>query len=331
MQVNIRGDERASLSFQVMVSLSAAVGSSYTLTVYLLGGVNTAGGSETAFATLTVTGSAGGSGPVDNREAGPDVTPRLIRVAPGGSALYMILPVFWGDWSADLPEYTVEVRLPSGVTPAADAICGPKQSTIPDQAGCDIDVAEGRDGSTVITAHPGFTSGESNGLYLTLAFDPALSIDTKLQLHTFMRVSGDVPSGAAGGYQGVNAVVVDPSEIASSGDSGAVFARLEMTSNFSRQGDTCTKDSTYGDTDLVLYEWGKTAELGRIDVPSGRIGSVSTGTGAEVCIIDVRFEDVPDLSVYQVALFAEGDLVPCRTCVLSVITPSQEAEQVFER
>lgn len=54
-QVNIRDDERALMSFQVMVSTSATVGSSYGLTAYLLGGANTTGGSETAFATLTVT------------------------------------------------------------------------------------------------------------------------------------------------------------------------------------------------------------------------------------------------------------------------------------
>lgn len=118
-------------------------------------------------------------------------------------------------------------------------------------------------------------------------------------------------------------------EIESSSESGAVSARLEMTSNFSRRGDTCTKDSAYGDTDLVLYEWGDTAELGRIAVPGGRIGSASTGTGAEACVFHFRFEDVPDLSVYTVALVAEGELIPCRTCVLGVVTPSQEAELVF--
>lgn len=202
VQVDIRGDERASMSFQVMVNSSATVGTSYQLSAYLLGGVNTAGGSETAFATLTVTGPAAGSGALDNRDVYLDVTPRLIRVAPGGSALYMILPVFWGDWRTDLPDYTVEVRLPSGVTLAAEAICGPKQSTIPEHVGCNVDIAEGRDGSTAITALPGFTAGESNGLYITLAFDPALTVDARLQLHAFLSVSGDLAPVQQGAIKG---------------------------------------------------------------------------------------------------------------------------------
>lgn len=328
-QVDIWGGETASFSFQVVVSPGAALGSTYNITTYLLGGVNTAGGSETAFATLTVTEPVAGSGPVDEREVWLNVTPRLLRVAPGGSGLYLIRPSSWGDWSADRADYTVEVRLPAGVSLPRAPICGPGQPTVPKVSTCDIEAEERSDGETVITARPGFAGGHANGIYLTLSFDPTLPIDTKLRIHTFLKVSIGAPPAAAGAYQPVNAVVVDPSEMPAPGESGVLYARLEMTSNFSHQGNTCTKNGPSGGTELVLYEWGLTTELARIDMPTGRIGSASTGTGAEVCIIDIRFADMLDSSMYVLAQVAAGETFACRACVLGLVTSNVQAEQVF--
>lgn len=194
--IDVFGDESASLSFQVMVDTNATVGTSYGLTAYLLGGVNTAGSSETAFATLTVTDAAPDSGPLDDRHAYLDVTPRLLRVAPGGSALYFIQPGFWGDWSANLPDYTVELQLPTGVGLPSEPICGPRQSVVPEVTTCDAIADEQGDGSIIVTARPGFVGENSNGLYVTAAFEANLPVDTLLQIDVSLSVPGDVPASA---------------------------------------------------------------------------------------------------------------------------------------
>jgi hypothetical protein len=150
----LSGDESVSLSFQVMVGTNAPLGTSYNLTAYLIGGVNTGGSSETAFATLTVSEAAPTSGPIDERYAYLDVTPRLLRVAPGGSALYFIQPAFWGDWSANLPDYTVEMQLPSGVNLPSDPICGPGQSVIPEVSTCDVSTEKQGDDSIHCDGQP---------------------------------------------------------------------------------------------------------------------------------------------------------------------------------
>lgn len=321
----------ASVSFQVMVDPNAIVGTSYSLTAYLLGGVNTAGSSETAFATLTVIDAAPTSVPVDDRYAYVDVTPSLLRVAPGGSALYFIQPIFWGDWSANLPDYTVDLRLPSGVGLPTAAICGPRQSVVPEVSTCDVNAEEQSDGSLLVTARPGFVGGNSNGLYVMVEFDSNLSIDTFLQIDVSLKVSGDVPESAQD-KQSMGAIAVDPSELSSSSESGTVSGRVELHSGYSRRGDSCAITDSSSDYELSLFEWAAADDpLARMPLPTGRIGTTSDGTGEDACIVEFRFEDVPEYSVYIVALMAPGATFVCRACALGLITPGQDAEQVFVR
>lgn len=328
----ISGDESASLSFQVMVGMDATVGTSYSLTAYLLGGVNTAGSSETAFATLTVSETAPSSGPVDDRYAYLDVTPRLLRVAPGGSALYFVQPGFWGDWSANLPEYTVELRFPSGVDLPSDPICGPRQSVVPEVSTCDVSTEKLGDGSILVTANPGFVSVNSNGLYVTVEFQSTLSIDTFLQIDVSLSMSGDVPASAQNIEQSLGALVVDSSEISLSNESGTISGRYEAHSGYFPQGDACSISDSSFEYELSLFEWGGAdVALARMELPTGRIGPASDGTGSDVCIIEFRFEGVPEYSVYMVAETAAGQTDVCRACVWGLITPSQDADQVIVR
>lgn len=334
----LSGDESASLSFQVMVDTNATAGRSYTLTAYLLGGVNTAGSSETAFATLTVidaapsSGAAPGPSPEDNREAYLDVTPRLLRVAPGGSALYFVQPVFWGMWDGNLPGYTVELQLPSAVGLLNEPICDPRQSVMPEVSTCDVNAEKRGDGSILVTARTETTGGDSNGLYVTAEFGSNLPIDTLLQIDISLSVSGNVPAAAKDQQSSVSALVVNPSEVSSSNESGGITGRYEVHSEYFPQGDACSISDSSFEYELSLFEWGGTdVALARMELPTGRIGSASDATGSDVCIIEFRFEDVPEYSVYMVAQTTVGDTFVCRACVLGLITPSHDAEQVFVR
>lgn len=326
----ISGDESASLTFQVVVDTDAIVGTPYSLTAYLLGGVNTAGSSETAFATLTVSETAPSSGPVDNRYAYLDITPRLLRVAPGGSALYFIQPGFWGDWSANLPDYTVELQLPLGVDLPSEPICGSRQSVAPEVSTCEIHTGKQEDGSILVVARPGFVGINSNGLYVTMAFESNLAIDTLIEIDISLNVSGDVPAPARNNKQSLGALVVDPSEVSSSNERGNVSGRYEVHSGYVPQGTSCAISGQA--PELSLFEWGDTNDaLARMELPTGRIGTASDGTGSEVCIIEFRFEDVPEYSVYMVAQTMAGQADVCRACVWGLITPSQDADQVIVR
>lgn len=335
--INAYVGEPASFSFQVMIDGNASVGTSYSLTAYLLGGISTGGSSETSFATLTVTeaapssGAASDAGPIVDRYAYLDVTPRLLRVAPGGAALYFIQPGFWGDWSANLPDYMVELHLPSGAELSAEPICGPRQSVVPEVSRCDVSVEKQEDGSMLVNARPGFVGVDSNGLYVTVEFEADLPIDTLLQIYVSLSVPGDVPASDQN-EQSLGVLVVDPSAVSSSTESGIVAGRYEVHSGYFPQGDSCSISDSSSDYELSLFEWGAPdSALARIQVPTGRIGSASDGTGGDVCIIEFRFEDVPEFSVYMVAELAAGQMDVCRACVLGLITPSQAAEQVIVR
>ncbi len=335
--VTLSGEESASFTCPVMVNTTATVGTRYSLTAYLLGGVNTAGSSETAFATLTVIDAAPSSGAVpgpsleDNREAYLDVTPRLLRVAPGGSALYFVQPVFWGMWDGNLPDYTVGLQLPSGVGLLNEPICGPRQSVIPEVSTCDVNAETQGDGSLLVTARTETTGGDSNGLYVTAEFGSNLPIDTLLQIDISLSVSGDVPAAAQDQQSSASALVINPSEVSSSNESGVITGRYEVHSGYFPQGDACSISDSSFEYELSLFEWGGSEALARMEVPTGRIGTASDGTGRDVCIIEFRFEDVPEYSVYMVAQTTVGDTFVCRSCVLGLITPSHDAEQIIVR
>ncbi len=335
--VDIYGDEWASLSFQVRVDENAVVGTSIQLTAYLLGGVNTAGGSETAFATLVVTegvsgpGSVPDSGPLDDRQAYLDVTPRALHVVPGGWALYFVQPVFWGDWSASLPDYTIELQLPAGAELPTEPVCGARTSVVPEVSSCVVTAQTRGDGSIVLTARPGFVGVNSNGLYVTVKFEADLPINTSLQIHSSLDLPGNLPVSAPA-EQSLAVLVVDSSAISSPSGGGMVAGRLEAHVGGVPNGDSCSVADPSSDYELALFEWGAPdLALARIQLPEGRIGAASDGQSGDVCIIHFRFDNVPEYSIYMVAQLSVGQINVCRACVLGLITTSQGAEQVVVR
>lgn len=333
---DLYGDETASISFQVMADGNAPAGNSYQLVAYLIGGINTAGGSETAHATLTVgdvgadvtpEGGDPGVPPAADRDAYLSATPTSVRVAPGGSTLYFVQPIFWGTWGEDLPDYTVELRLPSGTSLPDEPICGPRQSTVPDGSTCKVGTEERSDGATVIISSPGFLDGNPNGLYVTVGFGSNVPVDTLLQIDVSLRVVGD-SSESGQDDQSLGALVVDPSALWSRDEAGFISGLLEIQSGFTRQGETCDSDYVSGGTELALYEWGG-AMLASTDVSPGRVGTASDGSDREACIFAFAFDGVAEFSVYMVSFMPVGDAPPCRACVLGFATPNEAADQVI--
>lgn len=224
--ISIYGEETATFSFQLLVEASARAGTAFNLTAYLLGGVNTAGGSETAFATLVV--GSGSESPSESRPAsdqpGTDdleawlyVSPGLLRVAPGATAVYFVQPVFWGDWSAsDATAVQVKVLLPSGVSLNGEPTCDRPVADAPD-ADCELQIEE-KGGSSGVTLRADLSAGYVAGLFLPVAFSPDLEPGSALSIQSFFLVSGGGPIGVSGdgGYESIRALVVDESQLRSS-------------------------------------------------------------------------------------------------------------------
>lgn len=221
-----------------------------------------------------------------NLDAWLDVSPRLLRVSPGGSALYVVQTVLWGDWStSQANDFKLEIHLPAGVHVQGDPQCRLPVQATPYPDSCDPRVEAQEDGGTHIVLHANLADGLINGLDLPLRFDPGIDAGTMLSLQAFFRISGGGPIGSmgAGDSQKVQALVIDSSELMPLTDSSAIAGRIELTDNFSALGETCTP--TFGASDLVLYEWGDTTVLSRSPYPTGRMGATSDGTERSACII----------------------------------------------
>jgi hypothetical protein len=169
-------------------------------------------------------------------------------------------------------------------------------------------------------------------VYVTVEFQSSLPIETLLEINVSLRVSGDVPASAQGAQQSLNALVVDPSEHLSHDESGTVSGRYEVHSSYSSQGESCSLTGLSSGYELSIHEWGAPdVALARIRLPTGQIATASDGTGQNACIIEFSLEDVPEYSVYMVASLAVGQTDVCRACVLGLMTPTRNAEQVLVR
>lgn len=325
--ISLYGEGTASFSFQAMVDSTAPVGTSYQLAAYLLGGVNTAGSSETAYATLVVADTALHSGPIDNREAYLDITPWVMRTAPGGSTLYFVQPIFWGDWSGSLPDYTVEAEIPSGMNLLNEPICGPRQSVVPIESTCDVNLDEQTDGSLIVNTSPTFIDGNSYGIYLEIGTDPDATVDSLLQIDVSMRIGGYMSSAPI--ERSVKALVVDPADLSSQNEDGVISGLLELDASSFGRGATCSDGYMSQGTELALYEWGGSNVLASAELSAGQLDVASDGSNREVCRFEFTFEGVPKLSVYMVALMPSLDEAPCRSCILGLMTPGEAAKQVI--
>jgi hypothetical protein len=329
--------ETTSFTFRATVDATAPPGSVYEIAAALLGDDGTPVDPRPAVATLTVEddgtrvtpeGEETGVPPsASDRDAYLSVTPTVVRIAPGGSTLYFVQPIFWGAWGDDLPGYTVEVRLPAGASLSGEPVCGPRQSAAPSENTCEVGAEERSDGATVIASGPGFSDGNPNGLYVTVGIDSDVPVGTLLEIDASLRVAGDA-SGSSRDEQSLGALVVDPSGVSSRDGRGAVSGLLELRSGYSRQGETCGSVQVSGGTELALYEWGG-AMLASAEVSPGRIGTASDGTGRDACVLAFAFGGVPEFSVYMLSSMPVGDAPPCRACVLGLVTPSDSADQVI--
>lgn len=149
--VTVRSGESASFSFPVQVDPTTAVGTTFQLTAYLLGGVNTAGSSETAFATLQVMGSSvppTSSRPNQPLEDEPPISiePDTLSVSPGEKARFRVKLA--GDGS--MGTFLLTVTLPKGIQYTEAPACF---SLLPGQcldADFETRTNEASDGSTVV-------------------------------------------------------------------------------------------------------------------------------------------------------------------------------------
>lgn len=264
---------------------------------------------------------------VDTREAYLRITPELSRVVPGGSVLFFVQPVFWGNWGDRLPDYTVELLFPSGMNLLDETVCGPWQATVPDRSSCQVDV-RADSGGTRITAYPGSVGLNTMGLFTLVGIDSDVAVKTSLLIDVSLLVIGNVPDSIED-QRAVHVVVIEPSELSPQVEEGVVSGVIEIHSRVNEQNGTCSTDSISEGTELAIYGWGESDMLASTMLSAGRQGNASDGMGYETCIFDFRFENVALFDIYSVAFKpADGD-IPCRACYLGLVTSSENAQQVI--
>lgn len=181
----------ATFGFAVTVNPSANVGDSLDINAILVGGSQAV---EMSSATVLVTAaaptieSANAGGSTNPKYAFLSVYPEAARIMPSGDVLYFIQPIFWGDWGNKHPAYTVEIKIPKGMSPLFEPYCGERSSTIPMRSPCAAKTHDNSDGSSTISTIPGYTSGNTNGIYLILRADSTVRPDSPLSLSFKMSV-----------------------------------------------------------------------------------------------------------------------------------------------
>lgn len=103
-------EQVVTVGFMVKVSPQANVGNSIDINVMLIVGPDVV---ERTSATVLVlepaaTMSLDTSALPDTRQSYMSVYPEAARMVPGGSVLYFIQPIFWGDWRNVYPTYSVD-------------------------------------------------------------------------------------------------------------------------------------------------------------------------------------------------------------------------------
>lgn len=250
------------------------------------------------------------------------MTPGTLRVAPGGSAVYVAQPILWGDWSGTAYTYRIEMRLPPGTSLDGEALCAPSGPVIPTASTCDVSIESGDDGFTSITMRSGVENGQNLALYVPVAFSDDLDPGTTVRVHAVMHVSG----GGHGDFQIVYAEVVDDAAFATM--LGAVISgRIEFAGSYSITGEACSPAT--GPWDLVLSEWGTSEVVARLASPQGYIGTATDPSGKEVCVVEFALGGLSGETRYNVARVSPGETIVCRACQLGTIAPSQQAQTVF--
>lgn len=120
--ITVRTGESVSFSFNVQIDPTVALGTTFQLTAFLLGGVNTAGSSETAFATLQVTGSYAASASSNTNlhlDDEPPISfePETLSVSPGDTARITI------TLFESLAEYRLSVVVPQDLVVLSEPVC----------------------------------------------------------------------------------------------------------------------------------------------------------------------------------------------------------------
>lgn len=329
--VNVYG-AGITIQFTLTVSPTASIGDSIAINATLVGGTRTI---EMSSAVVLVTAAAptiesGNSGLPDNRQAYLSVYPEAARMPPSGQVLYFIQPIFWGQWEGDFPAYSVEVRIPVGMSPLFEPYCGERSSTIPMQSPCDAKTQENRDGSSTISINPGYTAGDTNGIYFILKTDSGLEPDSSLSLSFNMTVPESVGVQQPDLVRS-NVIVVDEKSLMTPQSTGAVSGVMEIASGgYSINGSSCASVRPDPSPQLELYEFGNPTLLTTTNDTTGTMGKASDGSDGKSCYVSFSFEDVASShSIYMVARGPSYGGSPCRACVIGLITSSKYADEVF--
>ncbi len=322
----------ATFGLTVAVSPSANVGDSLNINVILVGGPQAL---EMTSATVLVTAAApttesGNGGLPDNRQAYLSVYPEAARIPPSGQVLYFIQPIFWGEWGNDFPAYTVEVKIPSGMSPLFEPYCGERSSTIPMQSPCDTKTQGNSDGSSTISISPGYTSGVTNGIYLIPKSELGVEPDSSLSISFNMSVPESI--GIQQPYLArSNVIIVDKNSLMTPQATGAVSGVMEIASGgYSIDGSNCASVHPDSSPQIELYEFGNSTLLATTNATTGTIGNATDGSGGQSCYVSFSFEDVASShSIYMVAKGPNYGGSPCRACVIGLVTTSRYADEVF--
>lgn len=309
------------------MSPAATIGDSLDINAILVGGPQAV---EMSSATIFVSDSiptqvAPSIG--DNRRLYLDMSPTLLRLAPEGEVLYRIQPVRWGMWSGQGPNINLAINVPAGLTPSFEPYCG-SGDLIPMKEPCDATKVQSSDGGITYSINPGYSSLDesANGVYLILRAQSDLKVGSSLQITASAIVDDDTLAEQPQQVESNILVVAEESLLTPQFKSNTFGATLEASQGFTKSGSTCSPAPP--SSQIGLFEYGLKSKFATATMRTGILGVATNGSGAEVCLVPVVFNDVPSRSLYILAT-SYGDDMPCRACVYGLITTTQNAEAVF--
>lgn len=332
VEVTLEGED-AVIGFNVALSSEVVVGDTLNINVTLVGGPQAV---EMSSATIYVSSTPptqvppvqAPESPEDNRLVYVEVSPFLLRLAPGGDVLFHIQPVRWGVWSGSSPNINLDITVPSGLAAASEFYCG-RGDLIPTQNPCGTTTSENADGSTTYSISPGYSmlDESTNGVYLLLEANSDVEEGASLQVKVLATVEDEtLPEQPAPVTSTIQVVSTDSLLTPQDSLSSVVGATFEVREGFSRSGSTCSRPLS--SSQVGLYEVGLETRFSATAASSGRIDVASDGSGTEVCLVPIVFDNVPTRDIYVLAT-SYGDDLPCRACVYGLITTTHNAEVMF--
>jgi len=305
--------DRVDFSFSVIVPSDAAVGTSYTLVAYLLGGENTGSSSETSYAELVVgetqpDQNVGTTSPV----AGIYAFPEAVRLSPDGKFTMVVRP--YATIEGTDSSLSVNIMVPRSLKIVSGPYCVADLSNLNEQKRCLKSSGAGPAGSALRTVKPSVTNDALDSIVITLAPSGEGEGDFAQVVASLDDVDANYNRDSSLAYTNVN--------FSDSVESGSRSLLLELTSDFHRDGSFCSSGDPQSLPNLGIEMWDNPDSYYELEASQGFLAESTSEVDSQSCYIPFVLPTPSEDAVYIVKT---GH---CLRCGVGLLTPSSDADQV---